>query len=149
VLTPWINDAFRALAVQADDNPSYAVVASWSLFESAMTNALEMIWLDPRNARRGFPRSGAAVLNELTRMKVLTPETHQAVGSLRGLRNEVAHGAVNPEPGAAAAYVQNVQAMAEAIWRSVVLLREARTFETAEVPGPRTSPTAAGRDLNP
>jgi hypothetical protein len=115
-----LDDRFTAIALKADENPSYAVVASWAELESVIRNGLEHVWDGTTSRGRRFPRSGAAALDELLRLDMLTPETDRALQSLRRLRNEVAHGAVQPDGGSATAYVHNARALAEAIWQSVV-----------------------------
>jgi len=103
---------FRRLALQAADNPSYAVVASWELLQNVLSNYLESSWT---SVGRPFPRTFAALAAELQRRRLITPETQRAVDGLRRLRNDVAHGAQNPEAGAATAYVQSAEAIAEAV----------------------------------
>ena len=124
-----ILDGFQEIAIVADDNPSYAVVASWSLLERILSNYLETVW-EPSGARRPFPRSGVTVLNELQRMHLLEPQTIEALGSLRRLRNEVAHGSINPEVGAATAYVQNTSALAEKILMRIPFYMGAKRQES-------------------
>lgn len=121
--------AFMQLALQAEDNPSYAVLASWSLLESVMRNALEMVWIDPRNRNRPFQRSGVAVISELQRLELITPELVTALHGLRRLRNDVAHAALKPEVGAATAYVDNTSILADVIWESALAIRGRRIYD--------------------
>jgi hypothetical protein len=99
-----MDQQFDQIALHADENPSFAVVASWNKVEQAGSQALEEVWSRVQEGNRDFPHTGPAALNEIQRLQLVSPETAEALKEFGRLRNEVAHGALKPDVGAATAY---------------------------------------------
>ncbi|MBY8873205.1 hypothetical protein K7640_15320 [Micromonospora sp. PLK6-60] len=119
-----LEDGFREIALRASENPSYSVVASWSLLGEIMASAAADVM--PRNIRQRLGSSSPAytLISALHGQGVISDETTEALNSLRALRNDVAHGKTAPEAGAAVAYVRSVNDIAvvirsgvDAVWR--------------------------------
>ncbi|MEU7776841.1 hypothetical protein [Micromonospora parva] len=127
--TDRLEAGFKEFALRAGENPSYSVVASWSLLGEIMASiAADLL---PANLRRSFG-SGSSylpVIRALHEQGVISDETASALDSLRRLRNEVAHGTTEPEPGAAVAYVRSANDLAEVIQSGADMVWRRRQYE--------------------
>ncbi|MGA3523781.1 hypothetical protein [Melissospora conviva] len=127
--TNRLEAGFKEIALRAGENPSYSVVASWSLLGQIMASIASDLL--PANIRRPFG-SGSSylpVVKVLHEQGVISDETAAALDSLRRLRNEVAHGATAPEPGAALAYVRSANDLAEVIGSGADMVWRRRRYE--------------------
>jgi hypothetical protein len=126
-----LTDGFKEIAQRASENPSYAVVASWTLLEHQIRSTAADVQPTDVRARVNPSRATRTLLEQ----GVISDETHEAITALRHLRNEVAHGLSAPEAGAAVGYVRSVDEVARLIYRRLALLRRLRRLQED-----RTSP---------
>jgi hypothetical protein len=115
------------LALIADSNPSYAVLAAWEALEGSILNLGETAFSEEylgnrlsaseiKQAQRAV-RTGnvRGVLRGLLQANVVSTDLGAAMNELRDLRNAVAHGAHNPTPGEALTIVESARKCREAV----------------------------------
>ncbi|WP_409073528.1 hypothetical protein [Micromonospora chalcea] len=126
--TDRLEAGFKEIALRAGENPSYSVVASWSLLGEIMVSvAADLL---PKLRRSfGSGSSYLPVIRALREQGVISDETASALDSLRRLRNEVAHGVTAPEAGAAVAYVRSANDLAEVIRSGADMVWRRRRYE--------------------
>lgn len=104
-----------ALALDADDNPSFSVIRAWDLANAEVGKAVDIavtyaLAAHPEKAPRG--RSPDGIVRWLAEIGVVPHAFNTSYVSLRALRNRVAHGQENPTAGEAVAYIESVDWLA-------------------------------------
>lgn len=99
-----LDDELRELARESEENPSFVLLASWERVMGAVAD-LVGAW-----SQAGIPppktRSPGAELAWIRKNHALTEGVQETIGSLRQLRNAVAHGQHRPLPGEAVTYAE-------------------------------------------
>jgi hypothetical protein len=104
-------DSFDVLSRAAEENPSYAVISAWELFNGALNDLIGAVAPGQDLTRSARP---ALQLQELSKRSAVTQDFVDAVDQLRYLRNDVAHGQAKPTAGEAVAYVESARELANA-----------------------------------
>jgi hypothetical protein len=120
-------DGFKEIAQRASENPSYAVVASWTQLERAMFTAVAELQPTELGARVNSGRAAQVLLQQ----RFFSHGTYEAIGALRNLRNEVAHGLSAPEAGAALGYVRAVSEITQLMYRGLAVRRRLQRIGAA------------------
>ncbi|WP_130510103.1 hypothetical protein [Krasilnikovia cinnamomea] len=135
-----LEHGFQEIARSAGNNPTYAVVASWGLLEDILASAAADV--SPLNVRSrlgaGRSVSGRTATSILLEQGAISDDTYRALASLRSLRNDVAHGKAAPEPGAALAYVQSANELADVVREGTYAAWQRRRSEQS--PGATPAP---------
>ncbi|WP_329106143.1 hypothetical protein OG792_00120 [Micromonospora sp. NBC_01699] len=121
-----LDRGFRDIALRAEQNPAYAVDAAWSALEDAMSGALNDVRTGGFVDRAGAAvrRQGVALAQTLLDHGAISPVTYQAITSLGRLRDQVTHGSMSPQPGAAVGYVRSVNDIARAVRTGVTTVQQ-------------------------